>query len=339
MTARSPWTPLHAELHRTLRQRQLLPRDRNVLIAVSGGQDSVCLLRLLLDLQPKWGWRLAIAHCDHRWPTDAGMADFVAALADRWQVPFWVREAAENLPETEAAARAWRYEALREMAESGDFEFLVTAHTQSDRAETFLYNLLRGAGADGLQALAWQRSLAPNLTLVRPLLGVTRDRTGAFCAARGLPIWEDPVNRELRYARNRIRLELMPYLRDRFNPGVEKQVAQTAELLRADVEYLEAAAAVWLERAIAPDEPYPKCDRQILREAPLALQRRALRQFLKTYLGVAARFDEVEKLRSLLEAPQRSRTDPFPGGAIAIVAENWICWQKRERGVGSGERG
>ncbi len=77
----SGWSDLHARLHQTLRSRRLLERHRRLLVAVSGGQDSLCLIKLLLDLQPKWGWHLAIAHCDHRWSLNAGMADRVKQIA------------------------------------------------------------------------------------------------------------------------------------------------------------------------------------------------------------------------------------------------------------------
>ena len=85
------WTELHRKLHITLKQRGFLPQGERILIAVSGGQDSVCLLRLLLDLRTKWHWTLAIAHCDHGWSTDAGIADHVQDLAKTWALSFYVK--------------------------------------------------------------------------------------------------------------------------------------------------------------------------------------------------------------------------------------------------------
>ena len=146
------WTPLHARLHKSLRLRSLLPPASKILIAVSGGQDSLCLGQLLLDLSSKWNWQIAIAHCDHQWSTDAGIAERVAKVASVWQLQFYLK-VADALQETEAAARTWRYQALLEIAQEKDFQYVVTGHTKSDRAETFLYNLIRGAGADGLAAL------------------------------------------------------------------------------------------------------------------------------------------------------------------------------------------
>lgn len=318
----SPWTPLHDRLHHTLRHRGLLPKGERVLIAVSGGQDSLTLTQLLLDLRSRWGWELAIAHCNHRWRSDADAnAAEVAKFADTRQLPYFCRTTTVAI-HSEASARDWRYAALTEIALAEGYGAIATGHTASDRGETLLYNLLRGSGADGLQALTWSRELSLGLRLVRPLLDVTRQETAQFCQAFGLPVWEDSTNNDWRYARNRIRQELLPYLRQHFNPQVEQTLAQTAELLQAEVAYLETLTDQWYEKASQPqegDRPSPFLNRKILQSAPLALQRRVVRRFLSHSLERAPGFDHIEKVVALINAPNRSQTDPFPGGAIAQV--------------------
>lgn len=319
MTSHTTWTPIHAQLHRTLRQREILPKNQQLLIAVSGGQDSLCLIKLLLDLQPKWQWNLAIAHCDHRWrPDSEANANHVEELAKNWLLPFYKQTANQAL-NGEAAARQWRYQALSAIAQTHNYPYIVTGHTQSDRAETLLYNLMRGSGADGLQSLTWVRPLTDNLQLVRPLLEITRAQTAQFCQDMQLPVWEDSTNQDLKYARNRIRHRLLPHLQQ-FNPQVEQALAQTAELLRADVDYLENAASALLQAAMEERS----LNRMMLRKAHLALQRRVMRQFLQQILQIAPSFEQVEKITALIAAPNRSQTDPFPGGAIAKVDGNWI---------------
>jgi tRNA(Ile)-lysidine synthase len=322
------WTPLHDRLHRTLRGRQLLAPGRSLLIAVSGGQDSLCLLRLLLDLQPKWGWQLAIAHCNHRWRADADAnAAHVEQLAQTWQLAYHSAIATEPLS-SEAAARDWRYQALAQIAAAQGCTAIATGHTLSDRAETVLYNLIRGSGTDGLQALTWQRSLAPGIDLVRPLLTVTRAETGEFCKSLDLPIWEDSTNQDWRYARNRIRQQLIPDLQTHFNPQVETALAQTAELLRADVAYLEQQAELLWAEAIASPAPNWRIKRSVLKSVPLALQRRVIRRWLQQILPTAPSFEQIEKLVGLITAPNRTQTDPLPGGAIAQVESDWIVIQR-----------
>jgi len=383
MAESSNWTHLHAQLHRTLLHRQILPSHQRLLVAVSGGQDSLCLIKLLLDLQPKWGWNLGIAHCDHRWRSDSeASANHVEQLAKNWGISYYL-ETASDIPKTEAAARQWRYQALTEIAIAHNYPYIVTGHTASDRAETLLYNLIRGSGADGLSALTWTRplldfrlpildfrlgnsgenpssqisadfrlknqdensqskiqNLKSKIYLVRPLLEITRSQTGQFCQEQKLPIWEDSTNQDLQYTRNRIRSELLPYLETHFNPKAQQALAQTAELLRADVEYLELAASDLLQRAMSPIADNPqvnfqlpvKLNRRILREAPLALQRRSMRQLLQQILPSAPSFESVEKLTSLIVAPNRSQTDPFPGGAIGRV-ENPSIILARQGGI------
>ena len=321
------WTSLHAQVHRQLRARFLLPRHSRILIALSGGQDSLCLAKLLLDLQPKWHWELAIAHCDHRWRADSQEnANYVEQLAQAWQIPFHRQIATDNIS-SEAAARQWRYQALAKIATHHQFPFITTGHTASDRAETLLYNLIRGAGADGLQALTWKRPLDHKIELVRPLLEVSRTQTGQFCQEFNLKIWEDSTNQDRHYARNRIRQELLPYLQQHFNPQVEQALAQTAELLRADVDYLEQKAQALLEKAQSQDHQNITLDRRLLQTAPLALQRRVMRRLLEQLLNTAPNFAQIEKLTALITAANRSRSDPFPGGIIAEVAGERIIFR------------
>lgn len=327
------WTALHAKIHRTIRSRHLFERHQRLLVAVSGGQDSLCLIKLLLDLQPKWEWQLGIAHCDHRWRDDSqANAHHVENLAQNWGVSFYLKTATEAI-NSEAAARDWRYQALSAIAQAHNYQYIVTGHTASDRAETLLYNLIRGTGADGLQALTWQRPLTDHIFLVRPLLEITRKQTEEFCQEFNLPIWEDYTNQDLKYARNRIRQELIPYLQAKFNPQAELAVAQTAELLQAEVEYLEQAAQELREESMRDwglgnnsslSPTLLRLNRRVLQQAPLALQRRVMRQVLQQILPEAPNFEHIEKLTALITAPNRSQTDPFPGGAIAQVQGDTI---------------
>jgi tRNA(Ile)-lysidine synthase len=318
---------LRAELNAVLRsQPDLLPKNATLLIAVSGGQDSLCLAKLLLMQRAKYNWNLAIAHCDHQWRSDSiANADHVQKIASEWGINFCLRTA-EIAPKNEAMAREWRYAMLVEMAKINNCDFVVTGHTRSDRVETLLYNLMRGSGADGLASLTWQRSLTNDINLVRPLLNVSRHQTKGFCDENQIPIWEDSTNQNLDYRRNRLRLETIPYLQAHFNPQLESAIAQTSELLHGDVLYLESQASQFFEENISVmwDERSPRLHRQKLQDQPLALQRRITRQFLSRYLIHQVNFEDVERFLNLLEAPNRSQSEPFKGNISAIVEHPWI---------------
>ncbi len=280
--------------------------------------------QLLLELQSKWGWELAIAHCDHGWELDAGLADHVTTFAQSQKAQFYLCKTNPEtpLPPTEAAARDWRYAALTEIAQTYNFTYVVTGHTLSDRAETLLYNLFRGSGADGLQSLSWQRPLAPDIHLIRPLLDISRSETGDFCRQYQLPVWEDAYNQDPSYARSRIRHQLLPRLRQDFHPQVEVHLAQTAELLQADVAYLEAQAAEVLYQARQQVGDLACLQCAILAQVPLALQRRVLRQFLRSTAITAPTFSQIEELISLITAPNQTRTSTFPKGGSFRVQKN-----------------
>lgn len=314
------WRSLHARLHQRLKQTDLLPRQGRILIAVSGGQDSVCLGQLLLDLRSRWGWQLAIAHCDHSWMMDRGLADHVADLANRWQLPFYLAQPTTAIAETENAARQWRYQGLTQLAEQHQFPYVVTGHTLSDRAETFLYHLTRGSGMGGLGSLTWRRSLTPDIQLVRPLLAISRAETGDFCRELALPVWEDPYNQKLEFARNRIRRDVLPQLQQ-LNPQVESHIAQTAELFYEENDYLEAIAAQHLRESLNAAR---QLNRLPLRPLHPALQKRIIRQLLQQILPKMPTFEQIVAVQALITAPNRSQTSTFPGNLYFQVQQDWI---------------
>lgn len=319
------WSDYHSKLHQTLKSKQILPKNSKIIIAVSGGQDSLCLARLILDLQPKWSWQYTLAHCDHRWALDQGLPEHLQKIADDWGVNLQIISALHPIKENESSARQWRYQVLTELAQELAYDYVITGHTLTDRAETLIYNLLRGAGSDGLRALDWSRPLSDSIGLVRPLLNFSRQDTDNFCQQFQLPIWWDTYNENKQFRRNRIRLELMPYLQHHFNPQVENHLAHTAEILKAEGEYLHHQAQLLLTQGTINSYTI---DRKILQEKPLALQRRAIKQFLVQNLPKMPSFEQIEAVVKLIDAPNKSQTSTMGRRALVRVENDYLIIEK-----------
>lgn len=207
-------------------------QDLRVLVAVSGGADSVALLRGLLSNCPSLPIRIVVAHFNHKWRADESDADaaFVENLCCDLGVQCVVESAAGNSSPTEANAREQRYNFLRRIAETNGARYIATAHTADDQAETVLHRILRGTGIGGLSGIPRIRVLSPAVTIVRPLLSFRRREIEAYLAEIGQPFRNDSSNEDVTYTRNRIRNELMPQLNADFNSDTTGSLLRLADL-------------------------------------------------------------------------------------------------------------
>ncbi|MBI4628282.1 MAG: tRNA lysidine(34) synthetase TilS [Candidatus Rokubacteria bacterium] len=236
---------LAAAVERTLRRHAMLAGGETVLVAVSGGADSVALLHCLRTLAPAWRLTLHVLHVDHRLRPDSRRdAELVLALAARLGVPAEAVEVTVRPGGSlEAAARAARYAALEACAERVGAHRIALGHTADDQAETVLMRLLEGAGVRGLAGIPAVR--AP---FIRPLIACRRAELVAELARAGLAWAEDPTNRDPRFLRNRIRHELLPLLEAAWDPAIRATLARVARHARDAVTALDRMAAAELER-------------------------------------------------------------------------------------------
>ena len=237
------WTRWHDRLHRhLLRNPELLPDGSILLLAVSGGQDSMALTGLLNSLSRLHHWHLHLWHGDHGWhPQSASIAEELEQWCHHQKLKLWISRAEPGLAGSEAEARQWRYRELDRVAVSiedlGASEccrHVVTGHTASDKAETLLLQLARGTDLAGLVSLRAERRLHADtnhlIKLVRPLLLFSRSDTGAVCEALQLPVWIDPSNHNLKFARNRVRQQVIPVLNELY-PGCEQRITSLSNRL------------------------------------------------------------------------------------------------------------
>ena len=318
------WSPDHLRLHRHLRRHpELLPDEATLLLAVSGGQDSMALLALLHDLKRLHHWRLLLWHGDHRWRPESGsqaaeLADWCRAQglplhSDAWEQPAAAPNA--TVQPSEAGARAWRYGQLEARAQELGASHVVTAHTASDRAETLLLHLARGSHRRGLASL---RSLRPlvsgadgsggGIALARPLLPFSRADTGRLCAQLGLPVWHDPSNNDRRYSRNRIRAEVLPVL-EALHPGAATRISAQAARLVDEVECRSELVDLALQAlaSTSPSQATPALQRKLLVGLATANQRQLLHRWLERHTG------QVLAARPLEDVLQRLQSGQAPG--------------------------
>ena len=310
-----------------IRKQELLRAGDRLAIAVSGGRDSVGLLRLMLELESEMGVLVSVVHLNHqlRGSEADGDEQFVATLAERYGLPFVSMRrnveayAAENKLSREAAARELRYQLFRDLL-GERLDLIATAHTMDDQAETLLLKLARGTGTRGLAGiyprLAVERpgSVRP-AAIVRPLLAIRRDDVRFYLVEIGQGWREDRTNWELAATRNRLRHRILPLLEAELNPGLVETLAETAEVARGEEEYWTSHVAQLLPGVWLPDGVRGGAlNSKPLERMPVAARRRLIRAVAQS-LGLALGFRHVEEV---LDLKGEGDSATLPGGWVAI---------------------
>jgi tRNA(Ile)-lysidine synthase len=237
--------------------------ERAVVVAVSGGADSVALLRALSAAEDDRPGRLIVAHFDHRLrPGSGDDARFVGDLAKRMKLPFELGKAdVASLAEAEgdgieAAARRARYKFLEEAADRQRAHFIATAHTADDQAETVLHRILRGTGVSGLQGMREVRAVfgRQDLYVVRPFLEIRRAEILAYLREINQPFCDDPSNVDPRFTRNRIRHKLLPVLEHSYNRNVVEAILRLSDTAAGAQSVIDELVDDIFEEAVSIDD-------------------------------------------------------------------------------------
>ena len=278
-----------------IQSRGLLLRGRKILIAVSGGADSMVLLHALSSLAKKTRWKIAIAHFNHQLRGRSSDTDeqLVRKTAAALKLPVAVERtkvrqfAQESKFSIEMAARKLRHEFFARVARERKISTIVLAHHADDQVELFFLRLLRGTGGEGLAGMKWCAPSPVNrqITLVRPLLALSRAELREFARENKICFREDATNAQLDAPRNRIRNELLPLLRKNYQPGLDKIVLRLMKIVGAESGEIGRLARSWLKKH-RPD----------FGKLSIAVQRRVLQLQLVSH-GLATDFELIELLR------------------------------------------
>jgi tRNA(Ile)-lysidine synthase len=303
-------TGLLQRVEQSIQNRRLLKRNQAILVAVSGGLDSMVLLRVLHALAGKWRWQLTVAHFNHQLRGRSSAADekFVRKAAAAMRLPVVVeragvrRFAKKSKLSIEMAARKLRHEFFARVARKRGIRVVALAHHADDQVELFFLRLLRGAGGEGLAGMKWFAPSPVNskIRLVRPLLDLTKAELREFARENKIRFRDDATNFSLHAPRNRIRNELLPLLRKKYQPGLAKAVLRLVEIVGAEAEFAGEAARQWLmKRRTRNAERGARISTAIggFEKLPVAIQRRVL-QLQLVELNVPADFELVESLRA-----------------------------------------
>lgn len=322
----------------------ITPQDK-IVVGVSGGPDSLCLLHVLTTLRQEFNLSLVVAHLNHqlRGADSQADANFVQELATRWQIPHYSESrditalASARKQSIEETARQVRYAFLWQIANTTEANKIAVGHNADDQVETVLMHFLRGTGLGGLRGMLPETSLAalrlqaedrpmaeatPNL--IRPLLGVSRAEIEAYCRENNLEPRQDYTNQDTTYFRNRLRHELIPYL-ETYNPNIRQVLQNTASVVAADTQVLEDQLnRVW--KTVAQNETYEKIvfDLQAWLKLPLGFKRSTLRRTiyqLRHQLRDIS-FINVEKAIEVINKGQTGAQVTLPQGLILTVSYN-----------------
>ncbi|MDY6970959.1 MAG: tRNA lysidine(34) synthetase TilS [Thermodesulfobacteriota bacterium] len=278
------WTKkIIRKVMRTVFKYNMIRHGDRVVVGVSGGADSVCLLDVLNELKDSLGIELVAAHLDHGLRPDADRDEtkFVESLAASLDLPFETKEAGPGLREgvkgLEERARQTRYRFFEELRKKTSSQKIATGHNLNDQAETVLMRLLRGSGPAGLAGIPPCR----DQRIIRPLIEVTRNEIESYLKCKQIAYMTDSSNLETRYLRNKIRLDLLPKLKE-YQPRIVEILGHTAETIRGEDEWLEATAEKWLrESAETMDNGGIKISLPLFKGLSAALRNRVIRYALR----------------------------------------------------------
>lgn len=308
--------PLAGSVLRFIRETDQFRKGETVVVGVSGGPDSLCLLHILAGLSKTLGLRLHIAHLNHllRGAESDADADYVSTVAHELGIPAITDRQDVNAYQRkyrlsqEEAAREIRYAFFSSVARSLNAETIAVGHTADDQIETILMHLVRGTGLTGLRGMqplsVWNLTDGTKLRIARPLLEVRRGETEAYCAVQGLSPRSDSSNRWGNQLRNQVRSQLIPLLRE-YNPNVEQGLLRTARTADIGLSYIdEDASRLWGSVAREQTEGIA-IDRAEFSQLHPALKRHLIRSAIQRLLGDLQDIESVH-IENILDAMTKS---------------------------------
>lgn len=288
---------------KTIKKNNLIQKGDKVVMGISGGPDSMCMLHLFCRIQKEWSLSLYAVHLNHQYRGTLADDDatYVEEKCKALGVPLYsfssnVKEISEQLKTSfENAGRQERYRLFFKVLNEKNAQKIAVAQNKNDQAETILMRLIRGAGIEGLCGIGYNREDG----VIRPILDMTRDEIEAYCEQYDLNPRIDHTNDDVIYTRNKIRKELLPMMQE-MNPSIIEHLSRTGQLLKDDNLLLEEITGEYYEKVVSQGADQVIVDLKVFNEFPVALKRRIIRSCIEGLRGLNdVTYDEVETVIQL----------------------------------------
>ncbi len=312
------------KIKETIREYKMFQKGDRILVAVSGGPDSVCLLSVLYELKKEFGYRLYLAHLNHGIRKEEAGADvnYVKRLSRRFNLPVYIskmdvpRIAKEKGDSIETAAREARYHFLTGIASKKGINKIALGHNRDDLVETFLINFLRGAGMAGLSGIPAKRKIylandKKNIEIVRPLIRIRRDEITRYLNERKFRPRLDSSNLEVFYRRNKIRWKLLPFLEKEYNANIKDVITRTARIFeKENLFWKNYLSGILKEIVTKKNSKTIHLDVKKLLSQEEAVQNRAIQEVLKQFAGDLKGFN-YEHIMAIRELCRKEKGRKF----------------------------
>jgi len=321
----------------TIEKYQLIDHKDRLIIGVSGGPDSVCLLHSLWMLKETYDIALAVVHLDHEYRGEASAADalYVKNLCEELGVKAYIHaEPIEELAKQrgmsfEEMARERRYALFFQAAQDFNANRIAVAHNRNDQVETFLMRVMRGTGIDGMVGIPYKRDDG----VVRPLLDIDRSDIENYCKTHNLKPRTDATNLEAIYTRNRIRLEMVPYIEKHFNGGFQNTLLRNLDLIKEDVDYLKLQTKEAFNQMVCKKkhEWLIPVDKFVVLHP--AIQKRVLRHIIETFTGTCQNISlkNIQGLLGMIHKNETGKVHILPNGLRFKMNYNQISIGLKEQ--------
>nr|AYR06533.1 tRNA(Ile)-lysidine synthase [Rhodogorgon sp.] len=315
---------MHTFLHNKFKNNifALLKQNRNTLLAVSGGQDSLCLTKLVCECFQNYNKHLEAVYIDHQWQKDSVKhIKHIINLTNQIKVKLSVYQI-KDLYFSENLTRVLRYKILVRHAKKYGYNQIIVAHTQNDKIETFLHNLVRGTSIEGATSLTWTRQINKDISIIRPLLNFKRQEITWFCRQFHLPTWSDITNYNYNIRRNRLRHELIPYLKQYFNPNIEEALCSFLDISNKDNAYIkENVVKLYL---ISKHKRLISLNTNILKQQHIRLQERTLQLFFQYNFNKVINKITLKKIMAVINSRNLIKTTLYSKNLTIQNQNGWL---------------